>query len=289
MTDTSIIAPSTNIQLSRGILGLESQIYAAAQTEVDRVSDSADFTAIEKSALLEGEALRMTNGLELGNIIIRGKIINNIINRGLARAHPNQYDSYREMATDCGLSISELSKTENLVNVVFPGLEALGFNIPQLWEQIGKSKFMDLIPYFRVLMTGEPSSSENVNQTIENLLDDIYATAESAGEEIDNNFARIEAIGQLVDSGTHLSQDRMRRNLRPERTELIETTYIKSNGLTLIIAEVDNDQFELFNRLVSRHSEPHIFELPPDPTARMLEASQIPAIIKVADLISIAR
>ena len=289
MTDTSALAPSTNAQLSRGIMGLEAQVYAAAQAELDLVTADSNFTTIEKQSMLEGEALRMTNGLELGTIIMRGRIIRKIVDGGLARQHPNQYSSYREMAADCGLSHSEISKTENLVNVVFPGLEELGFSIPRLWEEIGKTNFMELIPYFRLLMTGEQSASQAVNETVERMVNDAHATAQSAGGAITDREATRYVIGELVDNGVHLTNNELRRRVRPDHTPLIETTYIQSNGRTIVIAEVDHDQMDMFSRIMGRHVSPQVFDLPTDPQRRMMEAAQIPAIVKVADLISMMR
>lgn len=286
-TTTLSMAPATNPGLAVYIMGLEDKLYEAAELELSLID--GNFTAIERQAMLEGEALRKTNGLELGAIILRGRIIARIVDKGLARQHPNQYPSLREMASDCGLSHTELSKTQALVDIVFPGLESLGFSIAALWEDIGKSKFMDLVPYFRVLMTGEESASQHVNDTLGTLLDSIHATAQSGGQRIRDEDATIEAIEQLVERGVNLPSRELRTSLRRETTPIIETTYIRSNGRTLIIAEVDEDQMTMFERIMGTHTTPQLFELPADPTARMLEASQIPAIVKVADLISITR
>ena len=138
-------------------------------------------------------------------------------------------------------------------------------------------------------MTGEQSQSDAVNGAVEGLLNDIYATAQSAGQEMDEEGAIREAIDQLVENGAHLTNAELRRQVRRDPTPSIEATYIRYNGRRMIIAEVDEDQYQMLNRLLGSHVDPQIFDLPEDPTARMLEASQIPAIVRVADLIALTR
>jgi hypothetical protein len=283
--NVATLQPASNNSLARALWGLEAKMYEAADAEIQTLE--GDFTLVEKQAMREGEALRMTNGLELAVVLLRGKILQKIVDRNLAAMHPNQYTTLREMAADCGISATELSKTQNLVGIVFPGLVELGYDIALLWEQIGKTKFNELVPYFRVLMTAEESESDIVNDAIEQMRDDVAATAQSSNTLMEPDQINRQVIDNLVHDGTHLPTRELRQSVRRTRTPRIPITFISNGGdITFMIAEINADQRSLFERQFADHTEQQTFELPSDPIAAALEAAQVPAIIRIADLLS---
>lgn len=280
------IAPATDANLALSLRGLEQKLYQAADAQVALVE--GNFTAVERMAMREGEALRMTNGIDLAVVLLRGSIISKIVTGNLASQHPNQYGSLREMAIDCGVSHSELSKTQNLVEIVFPRLVELGYSVPELWEKIGKSKFNELVPYFRVIMTGEASESDIVNDSVEQLRNDVAATAAVANVEMTAEDIDVQIIDNLVDDAINLPTRELRQSVRREQRDPMPITFISSpsSDTTFLIAELNPDQRSLFERQFGDYADQQNFMLPEDPIAAALEAAQVPAIIRIADLLT---
>jgi len=281
-------APATDIQLATGLGQIRQQIYDAAQANLTVVGDG--FTEIEQNAMLHCEALRQTNGLELATVLIRGEIIETIVGNNLTTQHPNQYESLRDMARDQGISHSELSKTQVLCGVVFPYLrDILNVNVTEMWEQIGKSKFTDMLPYLRVLMTGEDSNSTQVNSTIVLLREEFLAARVTAGEtealsELEVNQA---LVVQLLQEGALLPTRRLRERLRPERTPAIETVYIRHGDITYVMAQLSVDQVNMFEQRMHAHTSPQIINLSDNPQVRATEMSAIPLVRRLTELVII--
>jgi hypothetical protein len=193
------------------------------------------------------------------------------------------------MAKDNGISASELSKTVNLVRVVFPYLaNELGMNVALVWEQVGKSKFSDMLPYLRAMITGEPSERESVNETVENLLDDTAATASAAGQDIDDTEILRRTVGNLIQDGTLLTNRQVRERLRPERTPPLRISVIHNNGHRVVVANISEEQWDLLERQMGSRMEPMVIELPLDPRQRQIEAARIPEIRTLINLLEVS-
>ena len=281
-------APATDIQLATGLQTIRQQIYDAAQNSLAAVGEG--FTEIEQNAMLHCEALRQTNGLELATVLIRGEIIDTIVGSNLTTQHPNQYESLRDMARDQGISHSELSKTQVLCGVVFPYLrDILNVNVTEMWENIGKSKFTDMLPYLRVLMTGDDSLSSQVNDTVVLLRTEFLADRVTAGNtevlsELEVNQA---LVIQLLEEGALLPTRRLRERLRPERTPAIETVYIHHGDVTYVMAAMSVDQASMFEQRMHAHTTPQVINLSDNPTVRATEMQAIPLVRQLTELVII--
>ena len=295
MTDLAIseFVPATDLQLATGLNDIKARIYEAAEASLAVVGEG--FTDIERSAMLHCEALRQTNGLELATVLIRGEIIGTIVGNNLTTQHPNQYESLREMARDQGISHSELSKTQVLCGVVFPYLrDTLNVNVTEMWEKIGKSKFTDMLPYLRVLMTGDASLSSQVNDTVVLLREEFVTARASARDddgvelpELDEAGVNRGVVVSLLQDGVVLPTRRLRERLRPERTPVIETVYLRNGDITYVIAALTHDQVNMFEQRMHSHTSPQVINLPSDPRARALEASAVPLVRALTELVII--
>lgn len=250
MTQERQIQVSTNAQLSTTLLQFSEVAQQSARRNVATYIEAtgSTFTATEKQALVKMEQLKLYGGLSLAELLLRGEMILEIEREGLWSQHPRGYASMEEAAEDQGITKSEYSNVRDLVQTIFPYLNSAGYNIADLWESIGKSKFRELIPIFKRAILNEPSTSQRVEESFTNAMNDIFATARATGQPITNEEARVQFLDQLVEVG-HLPVREMRQHIRPERTPSMEAFALPvRNNRQVIMVVVDTDQRELFNR-----------------------------------------
>jgi len=283
MEDQQLIRISTNLGLNNALLNLEDQLTAAAERNALAVGDG--FTQAEKRAIVQVEKLKLVGSLDLAALMLRGKIIAEIENNGIWADHPNGYQSMREMAEDIGVSVSELSDTRRLCDVVFPYMiDRLGIHPAQMWEEIGKSKFRELSSILSVVIDGtELESDKGVNMVARNILENAAASALVEENDWTDEQVRESVVRDLLETG-RLPVTEMRRHIRPNQTESIEASLIRSRQRNFFIAEMTEDQFELMTRLLSSHLDTVQVELPEDSRQRVNEAARIPVIREIAGL-----
>ena len=219
MQDNRHLSISTNAQMSQRLISMNEQFERAARQNVqaflENIHDNHNFTLTEKQALVKLEQLKLIGDLTLAEILLRGQVIAEIEAQGLWNAHPMGFSSMEEAATAQGISQSEYSNIRDLNEIIFPYLAQHDYNIADLWESIGKSKFRELIPILKRAITGEESRSQRVEAIFENELDDIYASTQASGEEVTEEEARDILIDQLVQAG-QLPVRELRQRMRPE-------------------------------------------------------------------------
>ena len=287
MEQTAIepIRSSTSLTMNDALDGLRSALALAAQANVEMVGEG--FTEVEKEAMRKIEELKLVNDLDLAAVLMRGELLHEIEDRGLWSVHPGGYTSMLEMARMQGISLSELSNTRDLCDVIFPYIQdTLEMNIAQIWEEIGKSNFRELVPVLKSLITGETPGTASTRDTIETLLDTEAATARAAGEEFTEDDLRHRVIENLIADGQLLTNRQLRTRLRPERTEPIQSTVLKQGNNRIILAEMSEDQWIAFQRRLNSFMEEAVLDIPIDAQRRRLEVGTIPAVRHIIDLIS---
>jgi len=237
--------------LSNQLLSLKDELEAAARRNVQEWMEnnpSQSFTITEKKAMVKMEALRLAGDLTLAEVILRGEIIREIESYGLWSSHPMGFNSMEEAAAAQGITASEYSNIRDLCDIIFPYLVDQGYNVADLWESIGKSKFRELIPILKRVITNEPSTSQRVETIFENEINDIFATAAATGENITEEAAREILLDQLLELG-QLPVREMRQRIRPERTPSMVAYKLPYRGnQTVMITILSPDQEELYNR-----------------------------------------
>lgn len=262
MANIQLYQASQNRELSTALLGLEEALERAAAANVAQAGDG--FTDLEKRSMLLVEKLHLINGMDLAAVLLRGKMIKEIRAESAWANHPSGYSTLEEMAAAQGISISELSNTIDLTESIFPYIEnQLGLPVAQLWEQIGKSNFRDLVPILKAIIGGTENSRESVAASVNNLYNDIAATAASAGRAMSNDEIRREAIGQLLEAG-QLPNRELRQRIRPDRTSSIQASLIRYRGRTVLLAEIDEDQRTLVSRRLHGYMDLQEFHDPND-------------------------
>lgn len=235
------------------------------------------------------EELKLINGMDLAAVLLRGKLLQRIEERGMWSYHPARYGSLQEMARDQGISVSNLSNIRDLNFVIFPWMASQGMSIPEKWEQIGMSNFRELIPVLKSIITGEPSNSATVRSAVERILNDaaasLQAVSQGTSEEITDERIRINAVEDLLSAGEQLPTRELRARIRPERTHAIEMeSYIDRDGSRLIIAELSEDQWRLIQNRIGAHIDNVNIDIPESSALRPVSFSTRPLVRKFNSL-----
>jgi hypothetical protein len=273
-------APAKNRELSRSLVSLEESIRAAAVANLQEVLDQDNgYSETEREAMITIESLKQVNGLDLAAVLMRGKFLKVIEERNMIANHPGGYSTLQEMANDQGISITELSQTRDLCFTIFPYVEEhLGLPIANLWEGLGKSNFKELIPVLKQIITNDQSGTQSVQNAVNRILDDVAATAQAAGQDLDDGGLRRQAVEQLIEAGVHLNNRELRNRIRPERTPNIQASIIGSNGTRILVASLTEDQWLMLQRKMGERIDALSVDLPIDPRARQEEAARIPEL-----------
>jgi hypothetical protein len=274
--------PAQSAGLARALVGLTQSIEEAARFNVDAaIAGDDSYTQTEVQAMVLVEQLRQVNGLDLTAVLLRAKYVQEIRQTNALANHPGGYTTMDQMARDQGISPTELSQCLDLAETIFPFVEQrLGMSVAQLWEEIGKSNFKELIPVMKQIITGEESTTASVRASADRVLEDIAATALAAGQEVDDDELQNRAIEQLLENGAMLTNRELRQHIRPERTPSIDMSVIGSgeNGSRFVVCQVSEEQFTLLERRLGGYMDAHAINLPQDPHARQAEAARIPEL-----------
>ena len=264
-TSTAIIVPSSERGLATALTGLEGQLRNAAQRNIDAATEGQGYTQLEKQAMVTIEALRLTNGIDLAAVLLRGSFIRQIRELNLARVHPGNYATLEAMAVDQNISVSELSDTIVLCDVIFPYIEdSLDLRISDVWDQIGKSGFRELAPVLKALITGtvppHGSVAAAVTQALENAAAGL-AISDPDGFHSPADIAS-QAVADIVELGRTVPVREIRRHLRPNGTADISTIFIRNGeeGDIYSVMRMNQEQYNMVNRLIGTHLNPTIRE-----------------------------
>jgi hypothetical protein len=301
-TTNLALRPSDNTGLSTTLMSMEHALERAARQNLEQVlatqgTSLQAFTDLEMQAMIMTEELRLTNGIDLAAIMLRGKIIKTIEDRSLYSVHPGGYRDLKHLAQEQKISISELSDTKAMYETIFPWIEnTLGVPVSDIWDRVGKTNFRTMVPYLRACILGEDPDTESAANNLHRLMDTVAIEARAAGEEPADPVIRERVARQLIDAAgedsTRVFQDRIRegdpsvqRTPSPQHqpTPAIEPTIIVIDGRRYMIAEVNEEQMTVAARKLGRHMEaPQILNLPTDPRARVREVSRNPVMRAIA-------
>jgi hypothetical protein len=252
MNENNSLTLSTNVHMSQQLISMNDQFERAARqnvhTYINTLGNDQDFTITEKQALVKLEQLKLIGDLTLAEILLRGQVIAEIEAQGLWNAHPMGFSSMEEAASAQGISQSEYSNIRDLNEIIFPYLVGAGYNIADLWESIGKSKFRELIPLLKRAITNEESRSQRVEHIVENGLNDIFASAHASGQQLTEDEAREILIDQFIDAG-RLPVRELRQHIRPERRLSLQGYRLPyRDGQSILMVLFDQEQQEIVNQ-----------------------------------------
>jgi hypothetical protein len=232
------------------------------------------YTALEITAIQKVEQLRLLGGFELMTLLERGALIQEIEREGLVTVFPGEYERLEDIVQAIGISKTEYSDTRGLCEVVFPWLEAhTDRSLQEWWEDIGKSKFRELLPILRGLIEGESARNhESVNEAIQLQLNNALIgitteAATAAGRQLNEEEAaqllsevtesgelQHRAILAVLEFGILLPVREMRQQVRPSRTPNIQGVVFRGEHYFAVL-RMTAEQVLMFNRLVGTHAD----------------------------------
>lgn len=234
------------------LINAESQIEEIAKKNLEEPFKTNAYTGPQKMAMLMFEKLRLTSGIELATMLLRGKFLDVIEKRHLYSEMPGTEGSDMEAAIEeyANLSRTQQSVISNLYKIVFPFVQdELGRNIEEFWESSKKSNLYDALPYLRMVITGEPSKSKAVVATIEKLNREF----ERAGFK---DFAlRRRAIVEHILDQTTLTNDEMTKSLQSIEEELFQAIVLHRNGTSYLIMKLDHDQLNRIQKKLQNKAD----------------------------------
>lgn len=177
--------------LSKTLLSFETNLREKAQSIVNGAGNG--YTGPQLKAMVLFEELKLVSDMELAAVLVRGYILQEIEKDSLWTEHPQGYSSLKEAAQAFGTSISMLSDTKALYDIIFPAISSLGLSVPELWEDIGKSNFRAITPILRAIISGTKSKGKEVNEA----LDKVWEEVDKDGpydSDVDRKRAAIENV-----------------------------------------------------------------------------------------------
>lgn len=257
------LVQSDSIILSRSLQSLQDTLMEAARQSIDAaIGDGlAEYTDLNRRAMYVTEALRLTSGLDLSTVLMRGALIKQIEDENLVGVHPNGYANLTALARDAGIaSVSELSNIRDLCEVVFPFIQnILGWDLKDTWEKVGKSNFRELVPALRSMITGEDADHESVRQAVAQMLDssaaEMIINEEATQDTLDDSEVRRNAIESLLRGSAGRTVREVRRSVRPNPVPPVHMATIRVDEQWYAVMQCETrEQYDLVMRVLSAHA-----------------------------------
>ncbi len=235
MTDITV---TSNKVLYERLGEMRDEIADLAMQNVAKLTEVGGFTGPEALALGEFEKLKLLNDYDLLTIMLKGEVITLIEKRGYHNLLPQQYATAPEaIEIEGGLSRSEQSNIKDINNIIIPYATQLNVSIAEFW-QTKKSNLREIIPYLKVMITGDPSALESVNDTVEDMVDDIR----DIDPYLDDDEVVKQAVDNLVDAAQSETNKGLRELLRPNDIPPADAVIFMKNGTTIMVARLSGDQ-----------------------------------------------
>ena len=275
--------------MAGAVVGLSTAVRETAEQQLEAFEEEQGetFTATEREALIVVQELANIMLVDLATLLMKAQRVKKIQRENLVTRHPGDYASLAELAQDNGMSNSELSNILDLVDTIFPYLANAGFSIGALWQSMGKSKFREMTPALKVLITGEPSAHATVNASVDLMLENVVATAlANGGEELTTEEQHEMAVQWLVEETEQLTIPQMRRQTRPTTTPVIQGSNVniippaerEEDAFHMVMMKCTPEQYLLLQRKMGAFMELQIVNLPEEQVLRRDRAAQIPEL-----------
>ncbi len=281
-----IVSPTTSAGLATPLMNSLSDLERAAYANIAQEVGIEEYTQTEIEAMVTVEALRLTSGYGLMEVIARARYLRKIQENNMIANHPGDFHSLGDLGSYVGMSTTQISQVLDLVNIVFPFItNVLEKSVAEVWEEVGKAKLVELLPVLKVLITGEPSDTRSTQEKAERQLQDTEATWQTArADEMANmtetqldETLRHAAAENVLEMGT-LPTLEMRRQL-PRRS------YATHSGDRASAGRHPSGRSRIGRRSITDPSAPPErthgsanVGLPNDPRQRQLEAARVPEL-----------
>lgn len=208
-------------------------------------------------AVLEFEKLLLTKEQDLLTIMYRGERLAQIEKFTLWAHHPEGFNSLEEAAqVKAGLSKSQISNIKDLYTIVFPYVESLGMSIVEFWSNVNQSNLREIIPYLKVLITGELSKRQSVNDAVDVIRDDVLALV---GDNQTKDELDMMVFDRIIDLAANTTNAGLREALRPSDHTPIPAILTTRNGHNYLVAQMDDSERERL--IATNNSKRPLFDI----------------------------
>lgn len=260
----SIPTLASSEELHRQATDIEKQLDRMAK---ENLQLNPAYSWPEKAAIIAMEKLRLSQDLTIVPTLVQMNVADEV--EKLWSAKPGGYHSLKEaVETETTMSYSEFHNLLDLKRKILPYLAELGVNTLEFFQNYRKSNIREMVPYLKSVISGEQSEKESVNTALARLRERV---AEYPGVETEEDIQ--EAIVNEILANAVGTNRNLRKALRPDDTpEIVIYTGKGSSGKRYMVAEMDEDQFTMLDRVAGKH----IDFVPVD--FRYEETRRIPAI-----------
>lgn len=300
---------SENTLVNHTLRSLAGVLERGAAQTIDAQYAPGSLRPVQRSAMVMVQAFRDISSLDLAAVLLRVHYLNAIQQGNLLTVHPGEYSSLAQMASLNGCSVTEMTTSLDLVNIVFPYLRnELNLSIGEVWATLGKSMLKEMLPVLKSLITNRDADAATTKAAVERFfqeaLDGMAAdpnwlpviqqaedprTPEPERQEAQREVqreARRRAARHLVELGGHLPVAEMRQHLRPEPTPPIEFMQVtQTDGSVLLVANPTPDQLAVLRHRMDHRAQIQPLDLPEDPAARQAEAFRIRPLRRLFELL----
>lgn len=237
-----------NTELYEYVISLEKKLKSEARSKL--AGELEEYTGPERMSMVVFEALSITGDLDLAITMVRGKLLSEASSKNLHNVHPEGYGTLKQAAKAHGVSESEASNFRVWWETLFPELGIRGYQIHKVWEEVGKSNLRDATPLLVSICTGEDSPSDKVKVAVVKIYEDINLTEESTGTPMSDDERKGVALSMVIQAASGTNRD-----LRQSFTDTppIHIAILSKNDRQYAMAEVNEDQISLINRLLHDH------------------------------------
>lgn len=289
--------------LTAPLMGLRGHIDAAAHANVATaiIQSGQEFTALEIEAMENVEALHLVNGVDLTAVFLRAHYIMRIQQRNLLANHPAGYTSLDHMARENGMTITSLSQTLDMVNIIFPYVQnELGIPVSTFWERLGSSKIKEILAVLKAIITGsEPDRAQTRAAVVAALdeADDILQTQRPdlypTNRELTENeraertqLVRAAAVDNVVTMAEGAETvHAVRQAIRPNRTPPVDAYMLEIDGINVLVMQPTADQIDFIRARLGERMNTVGVELPAGRRARTQSIRAIPGAGKILEAI----
>lgn len=251
-TNSSAIVPlSTNQSLAQALTNIADRLVQMAADG----DDYAGLTQTEAIAQQHIRAFQMTKAFDLTGVMARYQLLARIrAGNMIVAANLQGISSENELAQAVGMTPTQLSREKDIIEVALPYVEEhLGISAAQWWETVTTASIGEVMPVIKVLLSGNPSISDDANRWAKFLEDEALMgfMVQHGEEEVRQNMAhyqreaRQQAVEHLLTNTAGLPVREVRRQRRENTERDVIPAYLYSNnGTRLVVLRMTQEQFE---------------------------------------------
>ena len=236
---------------------------ASKMDELERMASynlaGVDLTGPERIAALAFEKLRLAQENRFASDILAGIVMAEIEANNLWSVHPERYNSAEEGYEIIGLSKSEVSDMRRMVGTIFPFLakmekeHGMDFDATETVTAVGKSNMRTITPHLCVVITGEPSKQDNVNEFANRIVTMVEEQFKKMNIRAPYEKIQMHAVKNILEIGRGRSMDLKKEIKKEEQHEIKGFTCGNGKVRYAVLELATEDDFGIFSHLEAKY------------------------------------